>query len=133
MVALELATGQRLWEQNFAGISTPWIAGEWLFVITDDARLVCLSRTNGKARWIAPLQRFQNEKKRKNAVTWYGPVLAGDRLILTNSRGEIVFVKPGDGSVASTIDTKTPFTLPPIVANSTLYTLDQKGKITAYR
>ena len=31
MVALELATGQRLWEQNFAGISTPWIAGEWLF------------------------------------------------------------------------------------------------------
>ncbi len=133
MVALELATGQRLWEQNFAGISTPWIAGEWLFVITDDARLVCLSRTNGKARWIAQLMRFQNAKKRSNAVTWYGPVLAGNHLILTNSRGEIVYVNPGDGAVASTVETKTPFTLPPIVANSTLYTLDQKGKITAYR
>lgn len=133
MVALELSTGQRLWEQNFAGISTPWIAGEWLFVVTDDARLVCLSRSNGKARWIAQLPRFQNEKKRSNAITWFGPVLAGNRLVLTNSRGEINFVSPTDGTVSSTIETKTPFSLPPIVANSTLYTLDQKGKVTAYR
>lgn len=133
MVALELSTGQRLWEQNFAGISTPWVAGEWLFVITDDARLVCLSRSNGKARWIAQLPRFQNEKKRSNAITWFGPILAGNRLVLTNSRGEINFVSPTDGKVSSTIETKTPFSLPPIVANSTLYTLDQKGKITAYR
>ncbi len=133
MVALELSTGQRLWEQNFAGISTPWIAGEWLFVVTDDARLVCLSRSNGKARWIAQLKRFQNEKKRSNAITWFGPILAGNRLVLTNSRGEINFVSPTDGTVSSTIETKTPFSLPPIVANSTLYTLDQKGKVTAYR
>ncbi|MES3152267.1 PQQ-binding-like beta-propeller repeat protein [Sphingomonas faeni] len=133
MVALELSTGQRLWEQNFAGISTPWIAGEWLFVVTDDAKLVCLSRSNGKARWIAQLKRFQNEKKRSNAVTWFGPILAGNRLVLTNSRGEINFVSPSDGTVSSTIETKTPFSLPPIVANSTLYTLDQKGKVTAYR
>jgi outer membrane protein assembly factor BamB len=133
MVALELSTGQRLWEQNFAGISTPWIAGEWLFVVTDDARLVCLSRSNGKARWIAQLPRFQNEKKRSNAITWFGPILAGNRLVLTNSRGEIKFVSPADGKVSSTIETKTPFSLPPIVANSTLYTLDEKGKVTAYR
>ncbi len=133
MVALELSTGQRLWEQNFAGISTPWIAGEWLFVVTDDARLVCLSRSNGKARWIAQLKRFQNEKKRSNAITWFGPILAGNRLVLTNSRGEINFVSPTDGTVSSTIETKTPFSLPPIIANSTLYTLDQKGKVTAYR
>ncbi len=133
MVALELATGQRLWEQNFAGISTPWIAGEWLFVVTDDAKLVCLSRSNGKARWIAQLPRFQNEKKRSNAITWFGPVLAGNHLVLTNSRGEIDFVSPSDGTISSTIETKTPFSLSPIVANSTLYTLDQKGKVTAYR
>ncbi|MGL1446970.1 PQQ-binding-like beta-propeller repeat protein, partial [Vibrio parahaemolyticus] len=36
MVALELLTGRRVWEENIAGISTPWLAGEWLFVITDD-------------------------------------------------------------------------------------------------
>ncbi len=134
MVSVDLATGQRLWEQNFAGISTPWIAGEWLFIVTDDARLVCLARSNGKARWIAQLQRFKNAKKNKgNQVTWFGPVLAGNKLVLTNSLGQIVFASPNDGSVTGKIESKDSFALPPIVANSTLYTLGQSGRITAYR
>ncbi|MBJ6122812.1 PQQ-binding-like beta-propeller repeat protein [Sphingomonas mollis] len=133
MVALELSTGQRLWEQNLAGISTPWIAGEWLFVVTDDARLAALSRASGKARWIAQLPRFRNIKKRSGPITWFGPVLAGNRLVMTNSRGQIVFASPTDGSVVQTIETKVPFGLSPIVANQTLYVLDQKGQIAAYR
>ncbi len=133
MVALELSTGQRLWEQNLAGISTPWIAGEWLFVVTDDARLVCLARANGKARWIAQLPRYRNEKKKSDPITWYGPVLAGGRLVLTNSRGHIVYANPGDGAVQATVETGTPFTLPPVVAKSTLFVLDQNGRIAAYR
>ncbi len=133
MVAIEIATGQRLWEQNFASISTPWLAGEWLFVITDDARLVCLSRANGKVRWIGQLRAYKNEKKKSNAYTWFGPVLAGDRLWLTNSRGELVGVSPTDGSVQTTIDAAKAFTLPPVVANQTMYVLDQDGKVSAYR
>lgn len=133
MVAVEIATGQRLWEQNFASISTPWLAGEWLFVITDDARLVCLSRANGKVRWIGQQQAYRNVEKRKNAYTWYGPVLAGDRLWLTNSRGELIGASPADGSVQTTINAAASFTLPPVVANQTLYVLDQKGRLSAYR
>jgi outer membrane protein assembly factor BamB len=133
MVAVEIATGQRLWEQNFASISTPWIAGEWLFVITDDARLICLSRANGKVRWITQLRGFKNEKKKSNAYTWFGPVLAGNRLWLTNSAGELVAVSPTDGSKGATIEVGEPITLPPVVANQTLYILDQKGRVSAYR
>ncbi|MBB5714824.1 PQQ-binding-like beta-propeller repeat protein [Sphingomonas aerophila] len=133
MVSLDLATGQRLWEQNFAGISTPWIVGEWLYVVTDDARLVCLTRSNGKARWIAQLPRFRNQKKKTGQITWFGPVLAGGRLILTNSEGQIGYVSATDGTIQSTMKGKTPFTLAPVVASQTLYTLDGKGRITAYR
>lgn len=133
MVALELSTGQRLWEQNLAGISTPWVAGDWLFVVTDDARLACLSRASGKARWIAQLPRFRNLKKRTGPITWFGPVLAGERLVLTNSRGQIVSASTSDGAVTQTIETKTPFALPPVVANSTLYTINERGQVTAFR
>ncbi len=133
MVALELATGQRLWEQNFAGISTPWIAGEWLYVVTDDARLVCLARSSGKARWISQLPAFRNAKKKSGPISWFGPVLAGGRLVLTSSEGEIGFASPEDGKLQSTIDTKTPFELPPVVARQTIYTLDEKGRVAAFR
>lgn len=133
MVAMDIASGSRLWEQNIAGISTPWVAGEWLFVVTDDARLMCLSRGSGKIRWIAQLKHYRNAKKSKGPIDWVGPVLAGGKLILANSEGEIVHVSPKDGSVLSTTDTKDPISLPLVVANNTLYVLDDKGKLSAYK
>lgn len=143
MVALEIVSGQRLWEQNFAGISTPWVAGEWVFIVTDDARLVCLARATGKVRWISQLRHFKSEKlkkdgtmkdsKKANPVTWYGPVLAGGRLILTNSLGQIASASVETGKIGTVIESKAPFTLPPVVANSTLYVLDQKGRLAAYK
>ncbi|WP_419809078.1 PQQ-binding-like beta-propeller repeat protein [Sphingomonas sp.] len=133
MVALDLGTGRRLWEQNLAGIATPWLAGEWLFVVTDDARLICLSGSSGKARWIAQLPRFRNLKKRSGPIIWFGPVLAGNRLVLTNSRGEIVYANPSDGAVTTTVKGKDAFALGPVVANSVMYTVDQKGRLTAWR
>jgi outer membrane protein assembly factor BamB len=51
MVSLELVTGQRLWEINLAGISTPWVAGEWVFVVTDDARLLCEEERSAQLGW----------------------------------------------------------------------------------
>lgn len=133
LVAIDLGTGQRLWEQNFASIATPWIASEWLFVVTDDARLIAVARANGRVRWIAQLKRYQNEKKRKGPIQWSGPILAGDRLVLTNSRGQIVSASPADGSVLSTIETKNAIDLPPVVANSTLFVVSADGRLSAYR
>lgn len=133
MVAMELVTGTRLWEQNIAGISTPWVAGEWIFVVTDDARLLCISRGSGKLRWISQLPHFRNEEKRAGPISWAGPILAGGRLVLLNSEGEIVSANIADGKIASTIRHGESLTLAPIVANNTLYVLDDKGRLTAYR
>lgn len=133
MVAMDIATGARRWEQNIAGISTPWVAGEWLFVVTDDARLLCIARGTGKVRWIAQLRRYKNEKKAKNPINWVGPVLAGDKLVMINSLGEIVTASVADGSIQSTVETKEALSLAPVVANQTLYLLTDDGKLLAYR
>ncbi|WP_448657352.1 PQQ-binding-like beta-propeller repeat protein [Sphingomonas sp. CJ99] len=134
MVAVEILNGQRLWEQNIGGIATPWVIGEWVFVVTSEGRLAAIARANGKVRWITPLQRYRNEKKRKGPINWVGPVLAGGRLILVNSRGEMAQVSPADGSVISTTEAdKAGFTLAPVVAADTLYTLSDDGRLTAWR
>jgi outer membrane protein assembly factor BamB len=133
MVAMELVTGTRLWEQNIAGISTPYVAGEWIFVVTDDGRLLCISRGSGKVRWISQLKNFKNEKKRSGPISWVGPVLAGGRLVLLNSEGEIVSASPADGSITATVRGSDQLSLAPVVANNMLYVLDDKGRLTAYR
>jgi outer membrane protein assembly factor BamB len=133
MVSLELVTGQRLWELNIAGISTPWVAGEWVFVVTDEAKLLCVARATGKIRWVSQLPRYRKAKSKNGPIAWTGPVLAGDRLFLASSEGQLVTVAPGDGKVQSTTKIGAPVYLSPVVANSTLYILDNSGKITAYR
>jgi outer membrane protein assembly factor BamB len=133
MASYELVTGQRIWEINIAGISTPVTAGEWVFVMTDEARLLSVARSSGKIRWISKLQRYKNEKKKKGPISWYGPILAGDRLIIANSRGAIWAVAPENGTATEVADLKSDVSLPPIVANKTLYILDDSGRISAFR
>ncbi|AHE56969.1 PQQ-like beta-propeller repeat protein [Sphingomonas sanxanigenens] len=133
MVSMDLVTGQRIWEINIAGISTPWVAGEWVYVVTDDAKLLCLARANGKVRWMAQLRRWRDEKDRKGPINWTGPVLAGGKLIVVNTRGEMIHVSPADGTVQQTVDVGKPMHLSPVVANNMLYLLDDEGRITAWR
>ncbi len=135
MVSLDLVTGQRIWEINLAGISTPWISGEWIFVIDDQSRLFAIARSTGKVRWISQLRAYKKEKKKKKKgpVRWVGPVLAGDRLILANSLGELVNVSPANGQVQSTTELSEGVTLPLVVAGGTLFVLDDGGRITAFR
>ena len=133
MAAYELVTGQRIWELNLAGISTPAVAGDWVFTLTDDAKLLCIARATGKVRWMTQLMRYKNEKKKKDQVFWTGPVLAGDRLWIANSRGEVHSASVADGRVVLAAQVGSPVTLAPVVANSTLYILDDSGKITALR
>ena len=133
MAAYELVTGQRIWELNLAGISTPAVAGEWIFTLTDDDKLLCIARGTGKARWSTQLPRFDNEKKRKGPIFWTGPVLANSKLWVANSRGEVYTVRIEDGQPSRFTKLGKAITLAPVVAGGTLYVLDDGGKISAFR
>ncbi|HEU4968256.1 PQQ-binding-like beta-propeller repeat protein [Sphingomonas sp.] len=133
MVALELVTGQRIWEINAGGIATPWVVGDWVFAVTDNARLLCIARSTGRVRWATQLPHWKNEKKKKGAISWTGPVLAGGRLIAVSSEGQIAYISPTTGAVEATVDYGEPISLSPVVANNTLYLLDEKGRLTAWR
>ena len=133
MAAYELVTGQRIWELNLAGISTPAIAGDWIFTLTDDGKLLCIQRATGKVRWLTQLARYENEEKKKNPIFWTGPVLAGNRLWFANSIGQVYAAGIEDGAPVSFADLKKPVTLAPIVAGGTLYILDDSGKVSAFR
>ncbi|QFT77290.1 PQQ-binding-like beta-propeller repeat protein [Erythrobacter sp. THAF29] len=133
MAAYELVTGQRIWELNLAGISTPAIAGEWIFTLTNDARLLAIARSSGRVRWITQLQGFRDVEDKKGPIFWTGPVLAGGHLWVASSRGEIWRVSAGEGSAQMFADIDQPVSLPPVVAGNMLYVLDDSGTIHAWR
>ena len=133
MAAYELTTGQRIWELTLAGISTPTVAGEWVFTLTDDARLLAIARATGRIRWITQLDRYREPEDRDGPIFWTGPVLANNRLWIASSEGEIRSVDINTGVPADFTELEDGVTLPPIVAGGTLYILDDSGRITAWR
>jgi outer membrane protein assembly factor BamB len=109
------------------------VAGEWVFVVTDEGQLLAVNRATGRIKWKTQLRRYRDQNDKKGMVSWVGPVLAGGRLVLANSRGELVNVDPLTGAVQSTVETGMPVSLPLAVANNTLYVLHDEGRLTAWR
>ncbi|MEO1014795.1 MAG: PQQ-binding-like beta-propeller repeat protein [Pseudomonadota bacterium] len=132
LTAIDIRTGGRIWESPIAGLQMPWVAGDYLFVVSVDSELVCLSRSEGAIVWISELQRYTNEKKKKGRISWAGPVLAGDHLVLVSTEGEIAKVAASDGELVDTKDFDGGSIVPPIVAEEKIFILSEKGKLIAF-
>ena len=133
MAAIDQRTGQRIWEASLGGVEQPWIAGDFVFVVTSDAVVVCLTTREGLIRWVTPLQLFDDPEDREGRINWSGPVLAGDRLIVAGSNGEIMSLSPYTGEILGQIDLRGGVPVAPVVAGNTLYLLTDDADLIALR
>ncbi|MBI1363052.1 MAG: PQQ-binding-like beta-propeller repeat protein [Proteobacteria bacterium] len=127
-----LNTGRRLWEKELSAINLPWVAGNSVFILSDQNQLIALNRKNGTVRWIYDLGKTGIEDKDEN-VFWTGPVLAGDRLIVVSSEGYAASISPYTGKRLSLVKMGDGISLPPVVAAGTLYFLTNDGDLVAFR
>jgi len=133
MAALDSRHGARVWDANFGGSHSPWVAGEYIFVLSNDQELLCLTRAEGHVRWVSSLPKYENPAEHKNPILWQGPVLAGDRLILTATNGKAMSVSPYTGKLLGEIELPGPTHLPPVVAHGTVYILSDNADLIALR
>lgn len=133
LAGIDMRTGGRAWELPLAGLNQPWIAGDWLFTVTLDAEAVAIDARSGKIAWVTPLDLWEDPEERKGRITWTGPALASDRLILTGSNGTAVSINPYDGSVVGHMNMPDGISLPPAIANEALYFLTDSGDVVCMR
>jgi outer membrane protein assembly factor BamB len=133
MVSVNLRSGTRQWEQNYGSEDTPWAVGEFIYVVTTESEVICITRREGRIVWITQLERFQDPDLRKEPVSWHGPVVAGDRVIVTSSHGYALSLSPYTGEVTGGIELPDDASMGPIVSNETLYFLLNDGEIIAMR
>ncbi|MFV3076401.1 PQQ-binding-like beta-propeller repeat protein [Niveispirillum fermenti] len=133
MVAVDIRSGQRVWEQDIGGITTPAVVGDWIFVTTNDCQVVAMTRADGRIRWISQLDQWEDPEDREDPILWTGPLVAGGRLLLTNNQGELVELSLSDGGVQKRTKLPGPAIQAPVVAGETLYILTEDGDLVAYR
>ncbi|MBL4721152.1 MAG: PQQ-binding-like beta-propeller repeat protein [Alphaproteobacteria bacterium] len=133
MVAIDLRTGGRAWERGLGGVEMPWVAGEYIFVVTNRGELVCMTRRGGRIRWVQSLPRYEDDEEKDEPIKWSGPVLAGDRLVLVGSHGEAWSVSPYTGKPLGRVELGDDVLISPIVADGTIYFLTEAGDLVAMR
>lgn len=133
MVSIDLRSGARAWDREISGVETPWVAGNYVYVLSTDNILFCLTRDAGRVKWIRQLPRFLKPDKKKEPVTWTGPVLVSDRLIVAGSQGAAISVSPYTGDVLGEIALPEGVSVAPIVADNTLYFITNKARVVALR
>jgi len=132
-VAIDLRTGERIWTANVPSTQTPWIAGNFAFVVTLDAELVCISTRDGRVRWITQMDQWKNERRETGGIQYVGPVLISGRLVVISSEGNLEEYSPETGEQLNSIRVGDPVSLPPIVANNTLYVYSDDADLIAFR
>jgi outer membrane protein assembly factor BamB len=133
MTAFDFRTGQRIWTQPAGSIGMPWIAGDVVFTATTDGKVAALSKIDGSLLWVRQLENFRKPEKRKDRIVYSGPVLAGNRLVVASSRGRLLIMSPFDGSTIEERKIGDAVMVPPIIANETVYLLNDKAKLIALR
>jgi outer membrane protein assembly factor BamB len=131
--AIDLRTGDRVWEREIASGGSPWSVGDYVYVLANDNEVACLTRNDGKIRWLRSLPRYKDEKEKSKPVYWTGPVLGGNRLLAISSDKKAIWVSPETGEVVGSQDISGPGFVGPVIANNTLYVLTDDANLTAYR
>jgi outer membrane protein assembly factor BamB len=133
LAAITLSTGDRAWSRDVGGIQTPWVAGDFIYVLSTDQRLLCLTRKEGRVKWVHQLMRWENESEKTDSIVWAGPVLVSDRLILVSSHGYAESISPYTGKLLGRMQIPAAAFIAPVVANDTLYLWTNDAQLVALR
>jgi outer membrane protein assembly factor BamB len=131
LLSLDLRSGRRLWEREVATGDTPWVAGDWLFLLSTAGQLAAIQRIDGRVAWVTQMPRFEDEEKEKDPIHWIGPVLVGDRLILGSSNRLLMAVSPYTGDILGQQKLSDAVAVTPSVAGGTVYVIADDATLVA--
>ncbi len=133
MVSLDLRSGRRVWERNVGSGETPWLAGDWLFILSSDMQAAALSRSDGAVAWVTPLPRYKDDKDQTGPIRWIGPTLIADRLVFAGSIDRAVALSPYTGRVLGRQELSGAASVEPVVAGGTLFIVTDDAMLSALR
>ena len=130
--AVDLRSGQPRWSLPIVTTTSPWPAGDVIYVVDQSGKLICVSREAGQVYWIVDLNKGVAAKKRP---VWSGPVLVSDRVVLLSTAGELRALDPKDGKLVKSLNLKVKggATISPAIAGGELLIATEDAELIAVR
>jgi len=128
--ALNAETGEALWSIAEGAQSPVVPAGDSVFLVNDLGELLRVEAASGGVIWRVALPQAEH---RRGVTAFYGPVLAGGRLIVGSSDGTLLQFDPTAGTALGGVTLPSGAASAPVVAGSTLYIVTEDGRLNAFR
>ncbi|QDC11559.1 quinoprotein [Oceanicola sp. D3] len=134
-VALDINSGERRWTSLNGAYSPVWPAGGSVFMVSDASQLLRLDAATGKTIWSVKLPAYTKKKSRRRKAVFahYGPVLAGGLLRVASDDGLLRSFEPTSGALVSAVELPGGASSNPIVVAGTLYVVNSRGQLVAFR
>src|SRR5690606_13809425 len=107
--------------------------GDYVFVLSTQQVLSCVGREDGRVRWVRDLPAYGDAERRRDAISWTGPLLAGDRLIVAGTTSEALAVSPYTGEILGRQRLPGRCTTAPVAADGAVYILTDDATVVALR
>ena len=136
LVALDAFNGETIWTAGEGAVGPVWPTGNSVFLVNDLSELVRLDKDSGQPIWRVQLPRQIDEgrlRPQRTVFAHYGPVLAGGRLVVASSDGNIRFFSPTSGALVGALPIEGGAASNPVVAGGTLYVVSKTGQLVAFR
>lgn len=140
--ALDIRSGQPKWTLPVAGVNAPLPVGDVVYVVSKNGELTVINRDSGQIYWTRDLNEGRARQEggflglwdRTVRPEWSGPLMASNRLVLTNSDGELVAFDPKTGAQTASIRLGGgPVYIAPAAYNGALYVLTDNGALVSIR
>lgn len=121
MKAMSLDNGKEIWQKSISSLTDFWIAGDFVFAINDDNQLMAISKKTGGIKWLSQLPKYRNPKKISSKYNYLGVIMAGSKLLILRSDGEIFITSPFDGSIEKNYSLNKKILHLPIIIDNKIY------------
>ena len=122
---LDLETGNPMWERAVSHVNSMWLSGNILYVRYEDKKLMAMQRDQGSIKWVSDI----NLEDSSRNISWYGPIMVNNKLLLSSSSGELLFFDPHNGSEDSRHHINMNIVGLPIIVNNKMYVSGTFGRM----
>ena len=124
-IVYELGNGNKIWNLKLSSINPIVISGRSIYLIDTTGRLLCVDINKGKLLWAVQLKISKDGEE----ISWYGPLLSSNKLLLGNSDGQVISISPFTGRLLSKLDLSEELVASPIHLGDQVILISKKGTL----
>jgi len=104
MVALDMRTGDKIWEKEIGSMQNMLLAGHYLFVVSNKNILYAVEKDTGAIVWSLDVKEYLQDDTDKSLVYAAPPLMLNGQILLAFSNGQILKIDALKGTVKAKKD-----------------------------